>query len=202
MENWLQEILNENANNETEGWIQELPAYQAMVSIGATDTSSPTIAKRNNVRFQHPLLGEWKDIWKPSSKYTPSTLTVYAGGPVRLQTSATPRIAVKAGVFGTSGNPTQGMEERLDWAWRYLIKLWLRDSAGVSKRSVQNTLTTGTLDEVVNQILEVDELKKPFLDWALKTFDPEYIKNNPSFADEVGGKDNLDMYSTLGSVGL
>jgi hypothetical protein len=146
--------------------IKSLPGYRELIEdYGFKDTSTPTISKSGNLRFEHPDL---------SSEYT-----IYSNGHIRQQQGAssmwwnsqivkkgTPSILVRPDgtstndiIFGKEIENLEDYETKFRYLKDYLIKK-IGKEAGLYKKDLAGK-SLSDLSDIINKRLEKDPTSIP-----------------------------------------
>jgi len=125
--------------------IKSLPAYQKILDMGCEDLSTPLLKKRGNIRLANPLLGNvqgsyWRHIAGTTAAMDgkKATIVIYQNGYVRRFFTETP-----APIKSLHSPPLESRDaysDKLDRSRYYLIKKFLRETLGISKRALQNEI--------------------------------------------------------------
>lgn len=112
----------------TSEYIKSLKGYQNIIALGVDDTSSKTIGKNQNTRFQsEELLGREEPSWMKAGTYELplASFTVYQKGAFRRKTSTTPAVIRRWDTPLYQGLREED-EERWIYCWIWLLMFTIR----------------------------------------------------------------------------
>jgi hypothetical protein len=145
--------------------IEALPAFQEILALGYVNTTTPLIYKRGGIRFEHPILGVFNNVWNKTSGI--DHYQIYNYGTIRKTTNGAPAI-IKEG--------TRELETILDYSDK------LEELLQIMKKTIAKKYFG------ISKLVDLDRISKlPFEDYLLELSRIDALKFESIFINSTSG---------------